>query len=91
MLKEDITPITQGVKRQSTTTSSMLINPKAKKVNHKLYQQQQGVAKKPEGEAGHQGGLLKEFQDIHRTEQTNTRALEANKNTIRTIDLYCGR
>ena len=69
MLKEDITPITQGVKGQSTTTSSMLINPKAKKVYHKLYQQQQGVDKKPEGEAGHQGGLLKELQDIHRTDK----------------------
>ena len=78
MLKEDITPITQGVKRQSTTTSSMLINPKAKKVYHKLYQQQ-GVAKEPEQEAGHQGGLLKEPQDIQRTEQTNTRALKTNK------------
>ena len=59
MLKEDITPITQGVKRQSTTTSSMLVNPKAKKVYHKLYQQQQGVDKKPEGEAGIREGYLK--------------------------------
>ena len=60
----------------------MLINPKAKKVYHKLYQQQQGVDKKPEGEAGHQGGLLKELQDIHRTEQN--RQTQEHKKITRT-------
>jgi hypothetical protein len=32
VLNKNITPLKQGVKRQDTTMSSMLMNPKAKKV-----------------------------------------------------------
>lgn len=69
MFREDIASVTQGVKRQNTTISSVLMNPKARKVYHKLYQQLQEVAQGPEGEAGHQGGISEGSQDIHRTEK----------------------
>lgn len=62
--------------------SSMLMNPKAKKVYPTWYQQLQGVAKGLEGEPGHQGGTLEGLQDMLQTKDQERQHQNKNKNTI---------